>query len=225
MSNEEFDTASWLDDMSRRSGFDVVSGSAADRRAELDHVVHDAQHAGLPVIRLDGKQSHDWAAQLHLSLGPFSLGLSVQSNPNPATADPRSPSAPSPSHSPSHSAPGTPSTLPSAIDELAQVALTHGGAVLAVDDLHRVPAEVRDALMKAVHDSGAPILVVGTSVPSHAPRLEHAGAVLNETPTQGVAHDTPATTNPDRTVNRPPSAARHASLDGVGTGPSLARSA
>jgi len=190
------DYLDWLDQSTRSAGFDVITGTSQSRHRDVDQLVGDVRQAGLPVVRLDGNRSQDWAAQINVAVGPFALSFDVRHSPSgatgPAPTPPPTPTTPPTTLAPTpvdpHSgvpsasgttAPGAPSPLDGAIADLARVAVARGGAVVAVDDLHRVPAEVRDALVKAVHDSGAPILVVGSSAPSHEPRLDRAGEVLN----------------------------------------------
>lgn len=201
MTDVRTDYLDWIDDPQRQSGFDLLAGAATARRAALDDAVRAAEAHGLPVVRLDGTRSGEWSAQLQLAVGPFSLSLDVQRRPGgdspapgPAPAPKAEPTA-EPNAEPTAGATGT--DLDRSVQELARVAIARGGAVLAVDDLHRVPAAVRRELYEAVQATGAPILLLGTSTPSQAHRLEPTAAPVSQARTAALEH--PA---PDRSLGR-----------------------
>lgn len=197
------DYLDWIDDPQRQSGFDLLAGAATARRAALDDAVRAAEAHGLPVVRLDGTRSGEWSAQLQLAVGPFSLSLDVQHRPGGDSPAPDPAPAPGPAPAPKAeptaepTAGATGTDLDRSVQELARVAIARGGAVLAVDDLHRVPAAVRRELYEAVQATGAPILLLGTSTPSQAHRLESTAAPVSQARTAALGH--PA---PDRSLGR-----------------------
>lgn len=142
----------------------LITGDQADRRRELDELEGAATDEGIPVVRLDGRNATDWSASLSAQFGPLTLRFefSSSSTPGTAVAPESAPSAPSTNSDPAAN------PLETQLDRFRDLAAEHGGLLVVVDDLHRVPSEARDQLFAAVERIDGAVLVGGTDRSSAA---------------------------------------------------------
>jgi len=173
----------------------IITGDLDDRRVELDELEAAATANGIPVVRLDGRASSEWTASLSAQLGPLTLRLEVSSTPSEPRPETRPPTAPDPA--PTVGGPRTDTDLASAFDRFRELARDHGGIVVIVDDLHRVPAATRDQLFDALEGLSGSVLVAGSDRSSVADltrafdrsQLDASGVDRATTPTTGVTVD------------------------------------